>query len=373
MTPKFRLALSLVAALGVAAPARAEGPAGGAAVPDAPVIARVTCLGDALSPCPSDRALARGRPFEIRGENLSLVTRIVFLGRPGRADDTSARVNDAQDRVLGASVPAAGRSGRLLLIEGFGRRTRSRRAVALRDAPAAEPVDIAPGSRFFFDGRRKPHLSLEVAQPETVRVELVSEETGAAVRSWDVAASPDQPVEVKWDGTGADGVERPGSYSFRLATGGSARAASTSTQSFFFADHLFPIRGRHDLGRSDTNNFGGGRGHKGQDMFARCGTRLAAARGGRVQYAGYHSAAGYYLVIDGAATGIDYVYMHLLEPALVKTGDRVFTGQAIGQVGETGRASGCHLHFELWSAPGWYQGGSAFDPLPSLRAWDSIS
>jgi murein DD-endopeptidase MepM/ murein hydrolase activator NlpD len=25
-------------------------------------------------------------------------------------------------------------------------------------------------------------------------------------------------------------------------------------------------------------------------MFARCGTRIAAARGGRVEYAGYHTA-----------------------------------------------------------------------------------
>jgi murein DD-endopeptidase MepM/ murein hydrolase activator NlpD len=40
-------------------------------------------------------------------------------------------------------------------------------------------------------------------------------------------------------------------------------------------------------------------------------------------------------------------------------------------VGETGRASGCHLHFELWTAPGWYKGGRAVDPLPTLRRWDS--
>ncbi|MBA3263467.1 MAG: M23 family metallopeptidase [Thermoleophilaceae bacterium] len=62
-------------------------------------------------------------------------------------------------------------------------------------------------------------------------------------------------------------------------------------------------------------------------MFARCGTRLAAARGGRVEFAGYHSAAGNYVVIDGAGTGIDYVYMHMRETPLVQTGQRVFTGQ----------------------------------------------
>ena len=71
--------------------------------------------------------------------------------------------------------------------------------------------------------------------------------------------------------------------------------------------------------------------------------------------------------------GCDQPYMHLLEPALVETGQRVFTRQKIGKVGETGRASGCHLHFEMWSSPGWYEGGKAFDPLPSLEGWDSYS
>jgi murein DD-endopeptidase MepM/ murein hydrolase activator NlpD len=78
-------------------------------------------------------------------------------------------------------------------------------------------------------------------------------------------------------------------------------------------------------------------------------------------------------VIDGAGTGVDYVYMHLKAPALVEKGDTVSTGQPIGEVGDTGDANGCHLHMELWSAPGWYTGGSAFDPLPSLKKWDRQS
>jgi murein DD-endopeptidase MepM/ murein hydrolase activator NlpD len=100
---------------------------------------------------------------------------------------------------------------------------------------------------------------------------------------------------------------------------------------------------------------------------------MLAARGGRVQYAGYHGAAGNYLVIDGAGSDLDYAYMHLAEPSPFRAGDRVYTGQRIGSVGDTGNARGCHLHFELWAVPGWYDGGEPFDPLPALQAWDSWS
>jgi murein DD-endopeptidase MepM/ murein hydrolase activator NlpD len=65
--------------------------------------------------------------------------------------------------------------------------------------------------------------------------------------------------------------------------------------------------------------------------------------------------------------------MHLREPAPVARGARVLTGQAIGRVGDTGDANGCHLHFELWSGPGWYTGGAPVDPLPFLKTWDAYS
>ncbi len=161
----------------------------------------------------------------------------------------------------------------------------------------------------------------------------------------------------------------------RLAHLRKVRVASGPPMASGASDHVFPIRGPHNFGYTATNNFGGGgqRKHLGQDLFAKCGTALVAALGGTVQFSGYHSAAGNYVVIDGANTDIDYVYMHLRQPSPLRTDDAVATGEKIGEVGETGRATGCHLHFEMWSGPGWYEGGSAFDPLPSLKQWDSYS
>lgn len=129
---------------------------------------------------------------------------------------------------------------------------------------------------------------------------------------------------------------------------------------------VFPIRGTHDMGQTATNSFGGARRHGGQDMFAKCGTPLVAVDSAVVQAASYQDRAGNYLVLK-AADGQSYAYMHMRSPALVKKGDTVTMGQQVGEVGQSGRASGCHLHFEQWTAPGWYTGGKAIDPMPLLR------
>ena len=128
------------------------------------------------------------------------------------------------------------------------------------------------------------------------------------------------------------------------------RARVTDRDAFDLLPHIFPVRGRHNFGQRGAR-FGAGRGgrsHQGQDVMAKCGTRMVAARGGKVKAKAYHRAAGNYLVITGSRTGQDYVYMHLTEPSAFDKGDRVLTGQRIGTVGDTGNARGCHLHFELW-------------------------
>jgi murein DD-endopeptidase MepM/ murein hydrolase activator NlpD len=158
------------------------------------------------------------------------------------------------------------------------------------------------------------------------------------------------------------------------------RRASTSeappvTLGFSLYGYAFPLLGPHSFGTS-ADRFGAprsGHTHQGQDILAKCGTPIVAARGGRVQYAGYQSAAGNYVVIDGRGTGFDMVYMHMSEPSALQEGMSVRTGQPIGFVGETGDAVGCHLHFEMWEPPGWYEGGSPIDPLPYLERWDRYS
>lgn len=137
---------------------------------------------------------------------------------------------------------------------------------------------------------------------------------------------------------------------------------------------IFPVRGPHTYG----DGIGADRGdhsHQGQDVLADCGTKLVAARGGKVEYNAYQaSGAGYYVVIDGAETPYDFVYMHLAKRSSAKEGSTVTTGQKIGVVGTTGSSTACHLHFEVWTAPGWYNGGTFSKAVTKmLKEWDSFS
>ncbi|MEJ7797525.1 MAG: M23 family metallopeptidase [Solirubrobacteraceae bacterium] len=170
------------------------------------------------------------------------------------------------------------------------------------------------------------------------------------------------PVRIKSKGAATSLPSR------RLRVVASAAALSAQLPPVVPAgEGVFPVRGKYDLG-TEINRFGGGRGHKGQDVFAACGTPIVSARSGTVSFAKFQERAGNYVVIT-ADDGTSQAYMHMLAPAIVQRPQRVTAGQPIGQIGQTGRATGCHLHFELWTAPGWYQGGQPIDPLPELQRY----
>ena len=159
--------------------------------------------------------------------------------------------------------------------------------------------------------------------------------------------------------TAAGAVVADGSSALSLRQIALAAAAADPPAS------AFPVRGKYDLGTLE-NGFGGGRGHQGQDILTACGTPVVAARAGKVTVARWHDAAGNFAVVE-SRDGSNQVYMHLVAPARVAPGDRVEAGTRIGRVGQTGRASTCHLHFEQWTRPGWYEGGTPVDPAPLLR------
>jgi len=354
--------------------------------------ARLTAL-VCVRGCAPSGAARPGALLRVRGRGIAGALSVVFEGAAGDADDVIVRPLKRRRHSVDVQVPRLAVAGPVSVVDAHGARSPAAPtplaieppppATMSAGAPAVE-VEVA-GHTVFFDATRPARLSYLVrgAAPASVAVELVRAQDGQVIRRWAAGpVAPGEPQSLTWDGTAGGRVQREGRYEFRVvahdASGARALSAATTSAdepgpgSFEFLRHQFPVQGPHDFGEGAAA-FGGGRGHQGQDVFADCGTPIVAARGGTVKFKQFHSRAGHYIVIDGARTGMDYAYMHLRDAALVAAGERVRTGQLVGYVGATGRASGCHLHFEIWRAPGWYSGGQPLDPLPQLRAWAAAS
>ncbi|MEB3172464.1 MAG: M23 family metallopeptidase [Cyanobacteriota bacterium] len=102
--------------------------------------------------------------------------------------------------------------------------------------------------------------------------------------------------------------------------------------------------------------------HTGVDFAAPIGTPVLAALGGRVVLA--ESINGYGLtVLLEHPDGLQTLYAHL-DQIVVRLGDELAEGEALGTVGMTGRTTGPHLHFELRRGTPDQQ--LAIDPTPYL-------
>lgn len=102
---------------------------------------------------------------------------------------------------------------------------------------------------------------------------------------------------------------------------------------------------------------GGGmdRYHTGADFAGAPGTPVLAAATGRVVLADTMNIRGVAVIIDHG-WGVYTVYAHMND-RYVSIGDFVQSGQAIGTIGSTGRATGAHLHWEVWV------NGTPVDPM----------
>jgi len=103
----------------------------------------------------------------------------------------------------------------------------------------------------------------------------------------------------------------------------------------------------------------GNRFHAGVDFPAPKGNPVAAARGGRVVFAGPSGSGWGKLVEIDHGSGITTRYAHLSRID-VRLGARVAGGSTVGLVGATGEATGPHLHFEVLVR------GANVDPLAAL-------
>jgi len=100
-----------------------------------------------------------------------------------------------------------------------------------------------------------------------------------------------------------------------------------------FGNRLDPFTGQRDF-------------HTGLDISAPVGTRVQAPADGVIVSAGQKGAYGNSIIIDHGF-GVVTRYGHL-SGFNVKPGQRVKRGEVIGFVGDTGRSTAPHLHYEVW-------------------------
>ena len=85
--------------------------------------------------------------------------------------------------------------------------------------------------------------------------------------------------------------------------------------------------------------------HKGIDLGAAWGSNILSTASGIITYVGRYGSYGNSVFIDHGY-GIQTKYAHLSK-ILVKKGEKVDLGQIIGKIGNSGRSTGKHLHYEI--------------------------
>lgn len=180
-----------------------------------------------------------------------------------------------------------------------------------------DPSSLKVGEKLFIPGAEKE-----------IDVEPYSEE----VKSWEKYESPAQ--RNKSDGTqkNDDIREIPSSSGF-----------------------IWPVRGKIFSGFENSR----ARRHDGIDISAPEGTPIRASASGKVIYSGSGIRGYGNIIIIKHANNYFTVYAHNKENHVLE-GDIVKQGQIIGRVGDTGKASGPHLHFEI------RKGKTPVDPLKLL-------
>ncbi|WBU52554.1 DUF5930 domain-containing protein [Paracoccus sp. SCSIO 75233] len=115
-----------------------------------------------------------------------------------------------------------------------------------------------------------------------------------------------------------------------------------------------------------TSGFGPrwGRMHKGLDMAGPTGTPVLAPGDGVVTFAGRQNGYGNIIKIEHAL-GTETRYAHLSK-IRVKVGQKVSRGAQIGDMGNTGRSTGPHLHYEV------RVDGKAVNPMSFIKAAQNV-
>ena len=177
-----------------------------------------------------------------------------------------------------------------------------------------------------------------------------------------------QAKQTEWDSRKASLAQAEADYQARSAElsqideANQASGATYTSSSGFRSPLDIPIVVTSPFGMRYHPVLGIMKGHSGTDMAADCGTVIRAVASGYVSAVSADVSAGNYVDVNHGMVGGNSViteYLHM-QAQYVSPGQYVNAGDALGEVGSTGYATGCHLHF------GVRENGSYVEPMDYL-------
>lgn len=186
-----------------------------------------------------------------------------------------------------------------------------------RDAPVNLPIE------FFFENDDVAHYELPVAQTKW-DVQHIK-----GVKQHKVTPDKSHDAEIMRERNEVAGATKH--YDLRTDWAGG---------------FIVPVEGKTSGSFGNQRVFNGipKSPHSGEDIAAPEGTPVKASSDGMVVLSGKdYFYTGNMLIIDHGQ-GLQTIYAHL-QDSLVEVGDKIRKGQVIGHVGQTGRATGPHLHW----------------------------
>ena len=226
-----------------------------------------------------------------------------------------------------------------------------------KDVKAGRTLRIPPVTGLIVTVAATDTLDALAAKYERQQRRTSSRPTASTTRTWSSARSsssraprarrsrsrrrsPRSPTTRRPDRRGGGG------------SGSSVRPPTTYTGGAF----LWPVVGGGNY-ISQYFHYG----HYAIDIAADYGSTVRAAAAGTVIFAGWKSNGGGYQVWIAHGSGLYTTYNHM-SAISVGRGEHVGRGEQVGRVGQSGNATGPHLHFEVWRGPVW-DGGRRVNPL----------
>jgi murein DD-endopeptidase MepM/ murein hydrolase activator NlpD len=270
---------------------------------------------------------------------------VLVLGGVGLLGAAAAHVRDTYTRLHALEKELDWTQRRLVERREMVRQQRDE--IAQLAAGIDRAARITAGARERASKLRRLARLEESREPETSPLKPVTiPDTGEALVSEQTAEAIEQ---LAWLEGQASAIDDSVTLLSTLVQNGAADGGTPPW--------LWPVSG------PVSSEFGGrsspyGRGyefHPGLDIRATSGTPVTATGGGIVVFAGRMSGYGNMVVVDHGFE-LKTVYAHL-SAVYTDVGQRVQAGEVVGTVGQTGRATGPHLHYEV------RVGAAPVDPL----------